>query len=311
MTNYLARIATRANGTSDFESIKPVIRSWPIDNSGNNSNPFKEEIVLADIFPDHEDMPLPEDRSLPQPKAENPAISLPSFFEKNRHGNIDQPVFDQPDKIIHRSPFPFGESVTPLSPSDEVNRSINIDQPVADEKPEGIDTPATKKTGQAEKVVLDPESFSPVRHSSFKTRSIHKKPLIQDLENKIVIKEQHIPEPDKTNLGPVQQLTPESDVPELSPDGSKKNKRSDSESDAPVQILRPPAPIDSTPAPIQKTSKREPRLVIGRLKVEVVTPPPEKPKQTAVRAAPRAVKSARSSERSSFSSKLRFGLGQV
>ena len=311
MTNYLARIVTRAKGTSDSESIKPVIRSWPIDNSGNNSNPFKEEIAPACVFPDHEDMPLPEDISLPQVKPENPVSSLPPFDEKNRHGNIDQPVFDQPDKIIHASPSPFGESVTPLSPSNEVNRSINIDQPVADEKPEGIDTPATKKTGQAEKVVLDPESFSPVRHSSFKTGSIHKQTLIQDLENKIVIKEQHIPEQDKTNLGPIQQLTPESDVPELFSDGSKENKRSDSESDAPVQMLNPPPPIDSTPPTIPKKTKMEPRLVIGRLKVEVVTPPSAKPKQTAVRAAPRAVKSARSSERSSFSSKLRFGLGQV
>ncbi|MCK5545295.1 MAG: hypothetical protein KAI35_08755 [Desulfobulbaceae bacterium] len=311
MTNYLARIVTRAKGTSDSESIKPVIQSWPIDNSGNNSNPFKEEIAPDYISPDHEDMPLPEHRSLPQVKPENPAISLPPFDEKNRPVNIGQPIFDQPDKIIHPSPSPFGESVVPLSPSDEANMSVNIDQPVADQKPEGIDTQASKKTGKAEKVVFDSESFSPVRRPHFETGSIHKQPLIQDLENKIVIKEQHIPEPDKTNLGPVQQSTPESDVHELSPNGSKKNKKSDRQSDAPVQMLSPPVLIDSTPPTIPKKTKMEPRLVIGRLMVEVVTPPSAKPKQTAVRAAPRAVKSAPSGKRSSFSSKLRFGLGQV
>jgi len=311
VTNYLARIVTRAKGTSDYESIKPVIRSWPIDNSVNDSNSFKEEIAPGYIFPDHEDRTLPEYRSLPQVKPENPVISLPPFDEKNRHGNIDQPVFGQPDKIIYASPSPSGEYVVPLSPSDEANMSVNIDQPVANQKPEGIDTPASKKTGKAEKVVSDSESFSPVRHPFFKTRPIHEEPLIQDLGNKIVIKEQHIPEPDKTNLGPVQQSTPESDVPELFPDGLKENKRSDRQSDAPVQILSPPAPIDSTPPTVPKKTNREPRLVIGRLKVEVVTPPSAKPKQTAVRAAPRAVKPAPSGERSGFSSKLRFGLGQV
>lgn len=311
MTNYLARIATRANGTSDFKSIKPVIRSWPIDNSDSSSNPFKEEIAPDYIFPDHEDRPLPEDRSLLQPKPENSAISLPPYDEKNRPVNIGQPVFDQPDRIIHRFPFPSGESVVPLSPSDEANMSVNIDQPVADQKPEGIDTPASKKTGKAEKVIINSERFSPLRKLSFETGSIHKQPLIQDLENKIVIKEQHVPEQDKTNLGLIQQSIPESDMPELSPDGSKENKRSDRQSDAPVQILSPPAPIDSTPPTVPKKTNREPRLVIGRLKVEVVTPPSAKPKQTAVRAAPCAIKLAPSGERSGFSSKLRFGLGQV
>jgi hypothetical protein len=308
--NYLAKIVTRAKGTYDSESIKPVIRSWPIDNSGNNSNPFKEEIAPACVFPDHEDRPLPEDRSLAQVKSENPAISLPPFDEKNKPVNIGQPIFNHPDRIIHPSSFPFGESVTPLSPSIEVNRSINIDQPVADQKPEGIDTPATKKTGQAEEVVLDPESFSPPRNPSFETGLIHKQPLIQDLENKIVIKKQHVPEQDKTHLGPIQQSTSEPKVPELSPTGSKENKRLDRKS-APVQMLRPPAPIDSTPAPIQKTSKREPRLVIGRLKVEVVTPPSAVKKQPQIRKISRSFKSQQRHNKINSGSKLRFGLGQI
>ena len=309
MTNYLTRIAIRAKGTSDSESIKPVIRIWPIDNSGNNSNPLQEEIAPACVFPDHEDRPLPEDRSLPQVKPENPAISLPPFGEKNRPVNIGQPIFNQPDKIIH--PSPSGESIVSLSPSDKVNRSTNIDQPVADEKLDGIDTPAPKKTGKTEKIIIDSESFSLLRNPSFESGLIHKQPLIQDLENKIVIKEQHIPEPDKTNLGQIRQSTSESDVPELSPNASKENKRVDRQSDVPVQMLRPPAPIELMPSTVPQKTKKEPRLVIGRLKVEVVTLPSVKPKQTAVRAAPRAVKSALSGKRSSFSSKLRFGLGQV
>ena len=234
---------------------------------------------------------------------------MPPYDEKYRPDNIGRPVFDQPNKIIQ--PSPSDESIAPLSPSDAINRSLNIDQPVVDERPEGIDVPVSKKTEKAEKVIPDSDSFSPVSRPFFEIGLIHKQPLRQDLENKKIIKKQHIPVPDKTNLEPVLQSAVESSVPDLSPNTLKENKRSVRESNAPVQILHPPAPIDSTPSPVPKKNLREPQLVIGRVKVEVVIPPPAVKKQPPIRKILRSFKSQQNHNKINSGSNLRFGMGQI
>jgi hypothetical protein len=75
-----------------------------------------------------------------------------------------------------------------------------------------------------------------------------------------------------------------------------------------VRQLNPTMPVVSVPPLPRET---EGKLVIGRLTVEVVQPPPVTRKATVAPAPPIAAKPKPKSRESRFSNKLRFGLGQI
>lgn len=78
-----------------------------------------------------------------------------------------------------------------------------------------------------------------------------------------------------------------------------------------VSEIRPKAPLNKHPSFVFEKKQKDKRLIIGNLKVEVVTPQPLKASQAPVQKIQRIIKTQPRQERNPGGFKLRFGLGQV
>lgn len=81
--------------------------------------------------------------------------------------------------------------------------------------------------------------------------------------------------------------------------------------DAPVSELRPASPGSAAQVIPLKKENTGPKLVIGRLNVEVVTPPPVNPRPAVIPKAAPAKTSRSAGPAVNVSTKMRFGLGQI
>jgi hypothetical protein len=322
MKSYLSRIAARAGGTPVNESnhIKPIIRQWSVGETAPNSSPFEEinkpinpvqntgplhidkkpgdmifnkQTPLKHTPPAHDVTPSTPtgpviSHTVKQPEMsrqqENVVLKPPASHEKIEISNGDKPVVEVKQEKI-ADPFKRGaadiitpEITGPIKPEMADTLKPEITDPIEPEMAESIKAGKadTAKPGDIKKTA------GPV---STATRFIHRQVSIQNMEEKRPVKEQVIGETTK----------PVKEVVRLGP----------------VSELRPVSPKNSVKfIPLKKESK-EPRLVIGRLNVEVITPQPVKTQPAKVRTVTKVKESHKTGDWKGFHSKMQFGLGQI
>ena len=295
MRNYLSQIVNRARGMAETDHIKPTGQGWPVARAEAVSDPFEEiefvesspaqvpvknaEPLTADRIPD--DVILPDTRGQEKRSSDVPSeqpIRLsprpsPDFavppLPYEREGEITEQR--APDQSDRLPPHPVPESSTA---SDVEDVPPETDQPV----PRDIDN--VQYTKEKESV-----SHQPIAHS-FPPGDLGLETGDLGLE---------------TRSEPV--------VPRSSEYPLEEASQTDRGKREPVSELSPRPPITPVTSPIHRKDSQENRLVIGRLKVEVVKSPPVITQKRAVRIAPRRQQPQRESGISR--SKLRFGLGQM
>ncbi|MCP5107884.1 MAG: hypothetical protein GY950_31135, partial [bacterium] len=252
MNSYLSRIANRARGINKANSIEPVLHSWPTRRTTDNSNPFEGETGPESVNPAENTIP--------------PAHATHTAHTTHTTQTLPEPVIVEQDDLKH----------TPLHRHKQKNvqKQINI----APVKP-AVAKPVLKKTGDetpinpvstTKRIIHNPVS-GPTINPVFTQR-------IESMDNKRSLKEPVPREPDKPAVETVRQSTVEPAVSDLSPTGSKNSQPITAGVHVPVPELRPVSANAGNPAivtPLKKENKG-PRLVIGRIKVEVVTPQPVK-----------------------------------
>ena len=233
----------------------------------------------------------PSQESLPKSTSRDAVILLRPSDEEDRSLNIDagQPV-----------------PLSPHPPPNEESRSTNADQTIAERRPDL----ASRNSEPAGEFSYSENSTS-VRPSAFENRGIHNELPLPNQQIERATAKQEVQEPDPFGFEPVQQSSAEPLSSLVSTFIRKEGAEMSRSNDELVQQLRPTPPIDSTSPPVQNTTDTEQRLVIGRLSVEVVTPPPVMNQQTTFRPTRRAVRGQPRHEGSRYRSKLRFGLGQI
>jgi hypothetical protein len=282
MNGYLSRIAARAAGITDrapinkSNTIKPIIHTWPPQVNPDNSNLFEGEVGPE---PTQTTQILPDTHTLPDT------------------------IIDKQADLKH-SPLHTDKR-------EKVQKQIKI----APVKPGVVET-VLKNPGNKEKSLFETGDETPINPVSTTKRIIHSQVFTQRIEskdNKRSMKEPVPREADNPALETVRQSTVEPAVSGLSPTGSKdsNSKPITGSVNVPVPELRPVSANADNPAiftPLKKENKG-PRLVIGRIKVEVVTPQPVKNQPAKIRTVTR-VKESRPA-RDGLHSKMQFGLGQI
>jgi hypothetical protein len=321
MRNYLSQIANRARGIAETDHIKPTSQGWPVTRSEGVSDPFEEievvqnppaqvpeanaEPLVADRVPD--DVILPDAPGREKRAPDTPVQSYVPFEQPIRLSPRPSPDFAVPPpshetegEIIEHSgqdqsdrlpPHPVQENITA---SDMEDVPLDIDQPVPG------DTDNVQYTKEKESV-----SHRPIAHSlppgdlgldtgdsMLDTRYQHPASGIQNLASSIQHPASGIQHPASSIQHPVSSI-----------------QQTDQDEREPLSELRPRPPISPVTSPVHRSDSQEKRLVIGRLRVEVVKPPLVTTQKRTVRIAPRRQQPQRESGISR--SKLRFGLGQI
>jgi len=302
MRNYLSQIVNRARGMAETDHIKPTSQGWPVPRSEGVSDPF-EEIEFVKSSPAqvpvknaepltvdriHDDVILPdtpgqEKRSSGVPSKQpirlsprpSPDFTVPPVSDEKKDEITEQRAPDQSDRL---PPHHIQESFTPPDVKDV---PPEIKQPV----PRDIDN--VQYTKEKESV-----SHQPIAHSlppgdlRLETGDLRLETGDLRLE---------------TRSEPV--------VPRSSEYPLEEASQTDRGERKPVSELSPRPPISPVTSPVYGKDSQEKRLVIGRLRVEVVKSPPVIAQKRAVRITPRRQQPQRESGISRF--KLRFGLGQM
>jgi hypothetical protein len=310
MKRYLSRLAARAGGipagapVNESNHIKPIIHQWTARETAANSNPFKEINKPMNPVPNTNpfhidkkpgDMILNEQTQL---KHTPPHHDVTPFIPTE---TVTSYPIKQPE--VSRGQ----ESVVPNPPpSPQKSEALNVYKPSVEDKiadPFQGGTAETGKPGVADTVKPENKQkiVSPVSEA---TRFIHRQVSIQSVEDKRSMKEQVIRETTKPGKETVLQPAADSAA-------ATKDKRVNGSINAPVSELRPVSPNNAVKFIPLKKENREPRLVIGRLKVEVVTPQPVTTQPTVIQKVTRVKESRPASAGYGVFSKMRFGLGQV
>lgn len=296
MRNYLSQIVAKTNGMSESTPMKPGIRSWPPSHSEKSSDPFEEVVepskdITMPEFSSGQTVFLKNTDSLTPNQGSEEMIS-PGKTAEQFHIPLAQSARLMPH-------VPSSDSTVSLSPLGKKNKLANIEQSIVNRTSEDNEQPILRHTEKPGKVIFDSENPAPVRPVFVEPNVTH---------------EQHNPairESSKTILKPVRQATDESTATDLSPHESKTHEKKKQPDKLPVQELRPTAPITATLFSPAKPADTEPRLVIGRLKVEVLPPPVTTEQATVRTTTPHTGKSQPRREVSNSPYKLRFGLGQM
>lgn len=310
MRNYLSQIVAKTNGIPESIPIKPGIRSWPPSHSEKSSDPFEEVVEpLRDInrpeFSPGQTASLENTDSLTPNQGSEEMIS-PGKTAEQFHIPLAQSA-----RLMPYIPFP--DSTVSLSPSGKENKFVNIEQSIVDGKPESNEQPALRHTEKPGKVIFDSENQAPVGPVFVETNVTHEQFAKQDQHAELSLKEVRpkIRQPDEPPVESLKHSSPEPLTPGALVSFSRKTEETNQSTDMPVSELRPrPAGISIQPS-IPKMENKEQRLVIGRLKVEVVAPPVTTKQATVRTTTPHTGKSQPRREVSNSHYKLRFGLGQM
>lgn len=306
MRNYLSQIVARANGISESTPMKPGIRSWPPSYSEESSSPFEEAIEPTIAATTPQSPPgqtdfLENTNSFMADQSPEMMVS-PGLLNSKRSSSLRTP----------------GQFMIPLeqparSSSDGKNKSVNVDQPSGGEKPNNLNNPVSRATKRTGKVIFDSENPAPVRPVFVETNVTHEQFVKQDRHAELSLKEERpkIRQPDEPPVESLKHSSPGPLTPGAQVSFSRKTEETNQSTNVPVSELRPRPPNNVIPFPVSKMENKEPRIVIGRLKVEVV-PPPVTTKHATVRTTtPHTVKPQPRREVSNSHYKLRFGLGQM
>jgi len=237
-------------------------------------------------------LPPPENRSL----SGNRMIRTPA---ENKSLSSDQIIPSQtPD-------YPYRDVVVPISAPQPENRFANTDSSIVSEKPIAMDSSVSGDVEKSTEVISDLERTFPIRPDSFERLATEaqsrSKSVAEAPSSHKPLNGEPVP-----RLNAVQQLKFEPTDPKLSTTPSRNR-----EDDMLVPTLRPMTSIQPGTLLTPRAERKEQQLVIGRLKIEVVTSPDMTAQQTNTHPTRRAVRQQPRHEENCYRSKLRFGLGQL
>ncbi len=289
MKSYLQRLAARAEGIAATPAIAPAAIRYD-----RQPDPF--EAVVDDGLPSQSTQRAGRKQTPPAIEPSSEAVSTPpaSTFERStpRRAARSMPMIspepvgedesNKPERKSARRPRKkASEEVAVLSPA-EPRRIIQSERP---DQPEF----AAPQTQAREAVSAQDLSPLPAADRSIPSG---KENDSQDEANRL----------DRLAQALIEQLAPRLPSGEKPPLSSMPAKIIERE----TPTLAPPAPAE--PRPVDSTPD-EPRLVIGRLRVDVLSAPPAAGEAAAVIV--RAPAPSRNEGTARPVSKLRFGLGQM
>ena len=262
MRNYLSQIASRAAGITEAAAIKPNIQSWPVKkNAENRLNPFEEGgdfTEPATLTSPIDSTTFPFKKTMPLKKEQYPKNDFPAI----NHNNHAMEKSDGPksDRI-----FPVRhENLTSLSP--ETNISLTSSK-------------IRSNTLRTEKPLEDKEQV--IEKSEKIIEEIHTSEILESVKPVSI-------EPNNKH----------EKTPALKETTSKNNIKPHKKNDRMVSEIRPKAPLNKHPSFVFEKKQKEKRLIIGNLKVEVVTPQPLKASQAPVQKIQRIIKTQPRQEKS-------------
>jgi len=306
MRNYLSQIVNRARGMAETDHIKPTSQGWPVARSEGVSDPFEEiEFVKSSPaqVPEKNAEPLTADRI-------SDDVILPDTpGQEKRASDVPGPSYGPSEQPTRLSPRPSPDFKVPPLP-DEKEDEI-IEQPGPDQSDRLPPHPLPESSTASDVKDVPPEI---------------KQPIPKDIDNAQYTKEEkgvsHQPTAHSLPPGDLGLDTrdwrlktgdsmPVSSIqhPASSEYPSTEAGKTDRSEREPVSELSPRPPISPVTPPAYRKDSQENRLVIGRLRVEVVKSPPVTTQKRTVYITPRRQQLQRESGISR--SRLRFGLGQM
>ncbi|MEK7395621.1 MAG: hypothetical protein AAB116_01675 [Candidatus Poribacteria bacterium] len=311
MKGYLSQIASRTNGMFEQNSIKSDTPIWNFADANNTLNNVNEDVSYlesdGDGFTDIKRSAFPpSDKPLPQVQSEIPKIS-PSFDVENNSSNvgksndiiadIEKPVIQISDRLLEQTPSETHE-ITPSVV--KIEKPSNKDHFALTDKSENIDESYLKNT-EEQASQSDSEDKTSIIRIPYKTRIIHRE--FQTGDSHLQMSGE---EPEIEGMANERQSL-ELIIPKQSSPFSMRDDQPTQNTDTFIQEVSPR--MQAIMLSIAVENDKEPNLVIGRIDVEVVTPP-EEPQQNVStnqhNSKPQSLQGI-----SSYHSKLRFGLGQM
>jgi len=314
MTSYLSKIASRAAGITEAAAIRPMRQSWPVKKiTENRLNPFEEGDHFtepATLTSSGESTISPLGKTMPFKKEQYPKNDFPAINKNDRAmEKSDAPKSDRIFSVRHENLTLISpERKVSLIPSKIKSNALRTEKPLT-EKPLEVKEQVIEKSEKIIEEIHTSEILELVKPVSIEPDNKHEKtPTLKETTSK---KKEKIREPYQSSDKPIQPtILFKKDVKPATLE-SKNNIKPHKKNDRMVSEIRPKAPLNKHPSFIFEKKQKEKRLIIGNLKVEVVTPQPLKASQAHVQKIQRIIKTQPRQERSPGGFKLRFGLGQV
>lgn len=323
MRNYLTQIALRSDGRADADGIKPVQPAWPAVRSPDTiANPFEAAAGPMDPIEPHYPAAKPapvgstgtsvtdrgledEERPGPGPTSDkvNPRPTMPSYLDTwSAHQTTDR---------RHNGPR-MGAAAHPMSQEDTTPPRNSRSSPVPESSV--IERGVSKTTPESEREIIVTERI--IHESTIKEPGGNQVNRSDSEREKATPRRGHskshdveMPERPLTRRRGHPLILPDTDV-KVPPDLKKRDVVRPSVS-SPVPEVSPTLPAHSPPGFRPVTRREMKRLVIGNLKVEVVTAEPTKAVPDRARPVRRIVKTQSRGVSSLNRCKLQYGLGQV
>jgi hypothetical protein len=291
---------------AETDHIKPTSQGWPVTRSEGVSDPF-EQIELIKSSPAQ----VPEKNAEPLTTDRRPdEVILPDTpGQEKRASEAPEQSYVPSQQPVRLSPRPSPDLEVPPSPGEKENQIT--EQPVPDQSDGLPPHPVQESFAVSDVKDVSPETEQPVSGDIDNVQymndeeHVSHQPIVHSLSSGDV-------RPDTGySMLDARYQNPESRIryPASSEYPSTETGQTDQDERESLSELRPRPPISPVTSPVYRKDSQEKRLVIGRLRVEVVKPPPVTTQKRAVRINPRRQQPQR--EIGLSRSKLRFGLGQM
>lgn len=304
MRSYLSKIVSRAAGITEAAAIKPNIQSWPVEkNTENRLEPFEEGGDFTEVATP----------TSPIESTTSPLKKTIPFKEEQTRQN-DFPAINRNDHAPPKSDIIFPvrqKNLTSLSPERNVSLTPSKirSNALRTEKPLEVKKQVIDKSEKIIEEIHNSETLESVKPVSINPNNKHeKKPASKETTSK---KKEKIREPYQSSDEPIQPTIFLKKEIKPAASESKNGKKPHKKNDRMASEIRPKAPPNKHPSLLFEKKQKEKRLIIGNLKVEVVTPQPVKASQAPVQKIQRIIKAQPRQESIPGGFKLRFGLGQV
>jgi hypothetical protein len=312
MRNYLSQIVNRARGMAETDHIKPASQGWPVGSTEGVSDPF-EQIELVKSSPAQ----VPEEKAEPLTADRRPDdVILPDAPGQEKRADTPGAPYVPSEQPTRPSPRPSPDFAVP--PLTHEKEGEIIEQPGQDQSDRLPPHPVPESSTASDVKDVPPEIKQPIPKDidnaqyTKEEKGVSHQPTVHSLppgDLGLDTRDWRLKTGDSMPVSSIQYPASSIQHPASSEYPSIEAGQTDRSEREPVSELSPRPPISPVTPPVYGKDSQEKRLVIGRLKVEVVKPPPVVTQKRAVRIAPRRQQPQRESGISR--SKLRFGLGQM
>jgi len=315
MRSYLSQIVSRAAGITEAAAIKPKIQSWPVKkNTEKTLDPFEEGGDSTEVA-----TPISAIESTTSPSRKT------ALFNQEPYLQNDLPVTSQNDHETEESEISKSEKLFPvrhknltsLSPETNIaltsteirSNTFRTEKPL-DEKPLEVKRQVIEKSEKIIEEIHTSETLESVKPVSITPNS--KPTKTPASEEKTSKKKEKIREPYQSSDEAIEPtiLIKKNEVKPATAE-SKNNIKLRKENDRIISEIQPKAPLNKHPSFLLEKKQKDKRLIIGNLKVEVITPQHAEASPAPVQNIHHIVKTQQRQDSSPRDSKLRFGLGQV